>query len=125
MSDQTLKMSSSPHIRDNMTTSKIMLMVVIALLPASAFGIYNFGVPALIMLISTTASAVLTEYIYEKLMHKRKHLAPSAGFIKFCPRPPKSCFTIKIPNTLPSAPIHHGAVGGILSPRSSPVTTAL
>ena len=70
MSDQTLKMSSSPHIRDNMTTSKIMLMVVIALLPASAFGIYNFGVPALIMLISTTASAVLTEYIYEKLMHK-------------------------------------------------------
>ena len=71
MSDQTLKMSSSPHIRDNMTTSKIMLMVVIALLPASAFGIYNFGVPALIMLISTTASAVLTEYIYEKLMHKK------------------------------------------------------
>ena len=71
MSNQTLKMSSSPHIRDNMTTSKIMLMVVIALLPASAFGIYNFGVPALIMLISTTASAVLTEYIYEKLMHKK------------------------------------------------------
>lgn len=71
MSDQTLKMSSSPHIRDNMTTSTIMLMVVIALLPASAFGIYNFGVPALIMLISTTASAVLTEYIYEKLMHKK------------------------------------------------------
>ena len=71
MSDQTLKMSSSPHIRDNMTTSKIMLMVVIALLPASAFGRYNFGVPALIMLISTTASAVLTEYIYEKLMHKK------------------------------------------------------
>ena len=53
-----------------MTTSKIMLMVVIALLPASAFGIYNFGVPALIMLISTTASAVLTEYIYEKLCTK-------------------------------------------------------
>ena len=71
MGDHTLKMSSSPHIRDNMTTSKIMLMVVIALLPASAFGIYNFGVPALIMLISTTVSAVLTEYIYEKLMHKK------------------------------------------------------
>ena len=46
-----------------------MLMVVIALLPASAFGIYNFGVPALIMLISTTASAVLTEYIYEKKLN--------------------------------------------------------
>ncbi|MCI5524482.1 MAG: RnfABCDGE type electron transport complex subunit D [Dorea sp.] len=48
-----------------------MLMVVIALLPASAFGVYNFGIPALIVLISTTVSAVLTEYIYEKLMHKK------------------------------------------------------
>lgn len=48
-----------------------MLMVTIALLPAAAFGVYNFKLPALIMLISTTVSAVLTEYIYEKLMHKK------------------------------------------------------
>ena len=48
-----------------------MLMVVIALLPASAFGVYNFGLSALIMLISTTVSSVLTEFIYEKLMHKK------------------------------------------------------
>ena len=94
MSDQTLKMSSSPHIRDNMTTSKIMLMVVIALLPASAFGIYNFGVPALIMLISTTASAVLTEYIYEKLMHKKvtinDYSAALTGLLLALNLPPKA-----------------------------------
>ena len=48
-----------------------MLYVVIALLPASAFGVWNFGFPALIMLITTTVTAVLTEYIYEKLMHKK------------------------------------------------------
>ena len=48
-----------------------MLMVVIALLPATAFGVYNFGLPALIMMVSTTAAAVLTEYVYEKLMHKK------------------------------------------------------
>ena len=69
--ENKLKMSSSPHIRSKTTSGNIMLMVVIALLPASAFGIYNFGLPALIMLISTTASAVLTEYIYEKLMHRK------------------------------------------------------
>jgi len=46
-------------------------MVTIALLPASAFGVWNFGLPALVMLLSTTISAVLTEYIYEKLMHKK------------------------------------------------------
>ena len=32
---------------------------------------YNFGLSALIMLISTTVSSVLTEYVYEKLMHKK------------------------------------------------------
>ncbi len=71
MSENKLKMSSSPHIRSKVTSSNIMLYVTIALLPASAFGVWNFGVSALVMLICTTASAVLTEYIYEKLMHKK------------------------------------------------------
>lgn len=71
MSDYKLKMSSSPHVRSKATTSNIMLMVFIALLPAAAFGVYNFKLPALVMLIATTVSAVATEYIYEKLMHKK------------------------------------------------------
>lgn len=64
-------MSSSPHIRSKATTSNIMLLVAIALLPASAFGVWNFGLPAFGMLVTTTVVAVLTEYIYEKLMHKK------------------------------------------------------
>ncbi len=48
-----------------------MLYVAAALLPASVFGVWNFGLSALVMLICTTASSVLTEYIYEKLMHKK------------------------------------------------------
>lgn len=71
MSENKLKMSSSPHIRSKDTTSSIMMWVTSALLPASAFGVWNFGLSALIMLISTTAASVLTEYIYEKLMHKK------------------------------------------------------
>jgi electron transport complex protein RnfD len=71
VSENKLKMSSSPHIRSKVTSSNIMLYVTIALLPASAFGVWNFGVSALVMLLCTTASAVLTEYIYEKLMHKK------------------------------------------------------
>lgn len=69
--ENLLNISSSPHIRSKVTSGKIMLYVLIALLPASAFGVYNFGLPALGMLITTTVSAVLTEYIYEKLMHKK------------------------------------------------------
>ena len=71
MSENKFKMSSSPHIRSKVTSSNIMLMVTIALLPASAFGVWNFGLPALGMLVTTTLAAVLTEYIYEKLMHKK------------------------------------------------------
>ena len=41
--------SSSPHIRAKDTSAKIMLYVIIALLPASIFGVYNFGLRALLL----------------------------------------------------------------------------
>ena len=46
-----MKVSSNPHIRSRVTTSNIMLAVVIALLPAAGFGIYNFGLDALILIL--------------------------------------------------------------------------
>lgn len=67
---QLMKVSSNPHVRSHITTSNIMLAVIIALLPAAGFGIYNFGLDALILILVTVATTVLTEYIYEKLMHK-------------------------------------------------------
>ena len=47
-----------------------MLMVVIALLPTTKFGIYNFGPLALLLILLSVATCVLTEYVYEKLMKK-------------------------------------------------------
>ena len=48
-----------------------MLMVVIGLLPATIFGIWNFRHEnAWILVVVTTAAAVLAEFIWEKLMHK-------------------------------------------------------
>lgn len=70
MSDN-FNISSSPHIRSKVTTNNIMLMVLIALLPSTIFGIYNFGIKALIVVLVTTVTAVLTEFIYEKLMHRK------------------------------------------------------
>ena len=40
---ELLHVSSSPHVRSKVDTSSIMLTVIIALLPATLFGIYNFG----------------------------------------------------------------------------------
>ena len=65
-----LKISSSPHIRSKVTTSNIMMWVAIALLPATAFGVWNFGLNALLNVVVTTATAVLTEWAYEKIVKK-------------------------------------------------------
>lgn len=62
------KVSSNPHIRDDSSTTGIMLDVILALLPASVFGIYNFGVKALILILVTMAACVATEAAYQKLM---------------------------------------------------------
>ncbi len=70
MSD-LMKVSSNPHIRAKDTTSRIMLTVVIALLPAAFFGIYNFGFRAALIIAICIASTVLTEYVFEKICKKK------------------------------------------------------
>ncbi|MBQ7582204.1 MAG: RnfABCDGE type electron transport complex subunit D [Lachnospiraceae bacterium] len=67
MSDM-MNVSATPHIRSKESTSRIMLLVIIALLPATGFGIYNFGYQAAILIGVTIATTVLTELVYEKLM---------------------------------------------------------
>lgn len=68
--EELLNVSSNPHVRDNKTTAKIMLDVLIALLPASAFGVYQFGIRALIVILVTVAAAVLAEACYDLIMKK-------------------------------------------------------
>lgn len=65
-----LKVSSNPHVRMPITTSNIMLAVVLALLPATGFGIYNFGLDALVLIAVTVASTVLSEFLFEIIMKK-------------------------------------------------------
>ena len=70
MSEERLKVSSNPHIRSRVTTGGIMLAVIIALMPAAGFGIYNFGVRALFVILVTIASTVFTEFIFG--LYKKK-----------------------------------------------------
>lgn len=66
-----LNVSSSPHVRSKDTTTSIMRDVAFALVPAAAFGVYNFGLRALVTILVCVASCVLTEYLYEKGMKKK------------------------------------------------------
>ena len=65
-----LNVSSSPHVRDNSSTRRIMLDVCIALLPACIFGIVNFGMRALAVLVVSVITCVVSEYLFEHFMHR-------------------------------------------------------
>lgn len=68
--NKLLNVSSSPHARNNVLTQNLMLDVAIAMIPASVYGVYQFGLKALCILLVTVAGAVLSEYVYESLMGK-------------------------------------------------------
>lgn len=63
--------SSSPHARHTDTTSKIMFDVAIAMLPASLYGVWQFGLKALMIIFVSVLSCVLSEYVYEAFMGKK------------------------------------------------------
>ncbi len=70
MSSKTLNISTSPHIIANVSTDTIMLNVVYALLPVAGFAVYSFGINALLVILTTTISAVGTEHYLCKLSKK-------------------------------------------------------
>jgi electron transport complex protein RnfD len=62
--------SFSPHVREKITTSRIMCDVCIALMPALIVGPYIFGLRALLIVGVCVFACVLCEYVYEKAMKK-------------------------------------------------------
>ena len=62
--------SSSPHIRSNENTRSIMLDVIIAMLPALVWAIYNFGFKALISVVVSVVACLFWEWLYRKLLKK-------------------------------------------------------
>lgn len=105
MSD-LMKVSSNPHIRSKDTTSRIMLYVIISLLPAAGFGVYNFGLHALAVIIVTIASTVLTEYIYEKCMKKKITVGDLSAVVTGL---------LLAMNLPPMAPLWMAVLGGIFA----------
>ena len=63
--------SSSPHLRDSVSTARIMQDVVIALLPAAVAGVLFFGYRAAVIIALSVAAAVLSEWFYCKASHTK------------------------------------------------------
>lgn len=101
-----MKVSSNPHIRSKMSTQIIMLCVVIALLPTTVFGIYNFGQNALILVIVTVLSCVLYEYLFDLLVHKSITIKDGSAVVTGL------LLALNLP---PNAPWWIGVIGGFFA----------
>ncbi len=74
--------SSSPHTKAKLTTQRIMLDVVLAMIPAALFGIYNatnlfgtkYGIRTLLLIVATIASCLVSEWIFNKITKRENSL---------------------------------------------------
>lgn len=80
MSDM-YQVSSNPHIRDKSTTSSIMRDVIIALIPATIFGIWNFGIHAALNVAVAVFVAVLAEAAFQHFTKQKITIADLSAVV--------------------------------------------
>lgn len=99
------KVSSNPHVRSKVSTNGIMMMVVLSLMPATGFGIYNFGIRALFHVLVTVGAAVLTEFVFG-LLRKKQTIGDLSAVVT----------GLLLALNLPvSAPLWMGAMGSVFA----------
>ena len=76
-----LTVASSPHIRGNFRTNRIMLDVVISLLPALAVGIFMLGIRALIVTLICVAAAIAAEWFYSFVTKTRNTVVDGSAMV--------------------------------------------
>ena len=100
------KVSSNPHIRAKDTTARLMQYVVIALLPTTVFGVFHFGLHALLLILVTVATTVCTEYIYDRCMKKKISIGDFSSVVTGL------LLALNLP---PEAPLWIGIIGGVFA----------
>ena len=76
-----LTVASSPHIRGNFRTNRIMLDVMLALVPALAVGVWRFGIRALAITFLCIASAMVAEWLYGLLTKTRNTVVDGSAAV--------------------------------------------
>ena len=76
-----LTVASSPHIRGNFRTNRIMLDVVLALLPALAVGAAFQGFRGLLVALLSVSTCVVTEYLYSRITRSRNTAVDGSAMV--------------------------------------------
>lgn len=69
-----LLVTASPHVRSDRTVKKDMLDVIIALIPAGIASVYFFGYRALVLILASVLTCVLSEYIFNKVTKRKQSI---------------------------------------------------
>jgi len=100
------KMTTAPHIRGRLSTARIMQLVILALLPASVFGILNFGIRALLHMVICVVTCALTEFTLEAFTDRTLTAGDCSAMVT----------GLLLALTLPvQAPLWIGVAGGIFA----------
>ena len=76
-----LTVASSPHIRGDFRTNRIMRDVVLALLPAFAVGVYTFGIRAFAVAVTCIVCAVGSEWLFCKVTKTRNTVPDGSAYV--------------------------------------------
>ncbi len=101
--EEKARVSSNPHIRSRVTTSMIMLSVIVALMPATVFGIINFGLHALLLIVVTMVTTTAGEWCFNRLLHRKNTISDFSAMLTGL------LLALNLP---PNAPWWIGVVGG-------------
>lgn len=103
---RSLAVSSSPHLRDNASTRRIMQEVCLALAPAGIAGIILYGVQAAALIAVSVITCVLAEYLYQKATKQKTTIGDWSAVVT----------GLLLAYNLPAAaPLWLAAVGGIIA----------
>jgi electron transport complex protein RnfD len=77
----SFSVSISPHIKSAETTARIIWTVNAALAPAALVGVYYFGLRALLTIVVCIASAVASEYMFQKFLKRKITVRDGSAFL--------------------------------------------
>lgn len=101
-----IEINTSPHIHDTPSVETIMRNVVYALLPVCAYAVYLFGISALALLLVVTGSCLLTELLFDRLLHRSGSIRDFSTIITGL------LLALTLP---PGFPLWMGAVAGFIA----------
>ena len=105
-----LTVASSPHIRGNFRTNRIMLDVVIALMPALAVGVWMLGIRALLVSLISITAAVAAEWFYSVVTRTRNTTIDGSAVVTGL------LLAMTLPHTVPYWQVAFGSIFAIRNP---------